>query len=61
MRFSDLFVPRWQNSNPQVRVKAVGRLTDTKLLSQIIEKDDDIEVREAARTRLDSIEVRETV
>lgn len=61
MRFSDLFVPRWQNSNPQVRIKAIGRLRDIKLLGQIAEKDDDIEVREAATERLASLQVRETV
>ena len=61
MRFSDLFVPRWQNSNPQVRIKAIGRLKDLKLLSQICDKDDDVEVREAAQARLDALQVRETV
>lgn len=61
MRFSDFFVPRWQNSNPQVRIKAIARLKDTKLLSQIQDKDDDVEVREAAASRLDSLQVRETV
>jgi hypothetical protein len=61
MRFSDLFVPRWQNSNPQVRIKAIGRLKDIKLLAQIVEKDEDIEVREAASERLDALQVRESV
>lgn len=61
MRFSDIFVPRWQNSNPQVRIKAIGRLKDAKLLSQIAEKDDDVEVREVATNRLESLQVRETV
>jgi hypothetical protein len=61
MRFSDLFVPRWQNSNPQVRIKAIGRLKDTKLLAQIAEKDDEVAVREAATARLESLEVRESV
>lgn len=61
MRFSDLFVPRWQHSNPMVRVKAIGRLKDIKLLGQIAEKDEDIEVREAATERLESLQVRETV
>jgi hypothetical protein len=61
MRFSDLFVPRWQNSNPQVRIKAIGRLKDTKLLAQIVDKDEAVEVREAAAARLESLEVRESV
>ena len=61
MRFSDIFVPRWQNSNPQIRIKAISRLKDRILLSQIVDKDDDVEVREAAASRLKSLEVRETV
>lgn len=60
MRFSDIFVPRWQNSNPQVRIKAIGRLKDAKLLAQIAEKDDAVEVREVAAARLESLQVRET-
>ena len=60
MRFSDLFVPRWQHSKPQVRIKAIGRLKDTKLLSQIAEKDDDAEVRKAATAQLASLQVSET-
>ena len=35
MKFSDIFVPRWQNSNPEIRKKAVARLKDIKLLEQI--------------------------
>jgi hypothetical protein len=61
MRFSDLFVPRWQNSNPQIRIKAISRLKDIRLLGQIAEKDEDIEVREAASERLDALQVRESV
>ena len=61
MRFSDIFVPRWQNSNPQIRIKAINRLKDRTLLSQIVDKDDDVEVREVAAARLKSLEVRETV
>ena len=39
MKFSDIFVPRWQNSNPEVRKKAIGRLKDIKLLEQIAAND----------------------
>ena len=55
MKFSDLFVPRWQNSNPEVRRKAVMRSTDMKLLSQISEKDVDLQVRQAAQQRIDDL------
>ena len=61
MKFSDIFVPRWQNSNPDVRKRAVSRLKDIKLLEQIADKDDDPSVCQAARARLDSMQVKETV
>lgn len=61
MKFSDIFVPRWQNSNPEVRKRAVERIKDIKLLAQIAEKDDDAGVCQAARLRLDSLQVKETV
>ena len=52
MKFQDIFVPRWQHSNPDVRIKAVNRLKDKSLLMQIVEKDDDEMVCMAARDRL---------
>jgi hypothetical protein len=61
MKFSDIFVPRWQNSNPEVRKRAVERIKDIKLLAQIAEKDDDRGVCQAARLRLDELQVKETV
>ena len=45
-------MPRWQHSNPVVRIKAVNRLKDKSLLMQIVEKDDDEMVCIAARDRL---------
>ncbi len=61
MKFSDIFVPRWQNSNPEVRKRAVERIKDIKLLEQIVEKDEDPGVCGAAASRLDSLQVRETI
>ncbi len=55
MRFQDIFVPRWQHSNPEVRIKAVSRMNDKSLLMQIAEKDDDEMVCMAARDRLSEI------
>ncbi len=52
MKFQDIFVPRWQHSNPEVRIKAVNRMSDKSLLKQIIEKDEDEMVCMAARERL---------
>lgn len=61
MKFSDIFVPRWQNSNPEIRKRALERIKDIKLLDQIAENDEDPAVCEAARLRLDALQVRETV
>jgi len=61
MKFSDIFVPRWQNSNPEVRKRAIERLKDIKLLQQIAEKDEDPDVSQAAAIRLESLQVKETI
>jgi hypothetical protein len=55
MKFKDLFIPRWQHSNPEVRRKAVGRLRDTSLLKQIAEMDDHQMVRDAALAQLETL------
>jgi hypothetical protein len=52
MKFSDLFVPRYMHSNPDVRRQAVDRIDDAKLLQQISQKDEDAGVRQAAAARL---------
>lgn len=56
MKFQDLFVPRWQHSNPEVRRISVMKLKDTFLLHQILDKDEDEQVRLAAKDRLTEIE-----
>jgi len=61
VKFSDIFVPRWQNSNPEIRKRAVARIKDIKLLEQISENDEDPGVCQTARLRLDSLQVKETV
>jgi flagellar hook-associated protein FlgK len=55
MRFQDLFVPRWQHSNPEVRIKAIGRMKDAYLLNQIVEQDEHQMVRDAAAEQLAQI------
>ena len=55
MRFRDLFIPRWQHSDPEVRKKAMSRLSDTRLLRQISEMDDDQMVRDAALEQLERL------
>lgn len=52
MKFRDLFVPRWQHSDPEVRKKALERIKYSSMLEQIAEKDEDPEVREAAAQKL---------
>lgn len=52
MKFQDLFVPRWQHSNPEVRAKAVARIKDAKLLEQIAQNDKSDSVRDMASARL---------
>jgi hypothetical protein len=61
MKFSDIFVPRWQNSNPEIRKRAIERLKDIKLLQQIAENDEDPDVCQAAAIRLDSLQVKENI
>ena len=55
MKFQDFFVPRWQHSNPDVRQKAILRLSDQSLLRQIIDMDDDEMVRMAAQERMAAV------
>jgi hypothetical protein len=55
MKFQDLFVPRWQHSNHEVRIKAVERLQDARLLKQIAEKDAHEMVRDAALAQLNRL------
>jgi hypothetical protein len=52
MKLRDLFVPRWNRSNPEVRKKAIARIDNLDLLKRISEKDEDPMVREAASDRL---------
>lgn len=55
MKFQDIFVPRWQHSNPEVRIKALQRINDKNLLTQIAENDKDEMVCMAAHDRLAEI------
>ena len=59
MKFKDLFVPRYVNSDPHVRLKFVGSSVDIKLLKQMSEKDSDAAVRKAAVDRVESLQVRQ--
>jgi len=48
MKFSDLFVPKYLNSNPEVRKKFVARTKDVRLLEQMAQKDESDDVRRYA-------------
>lgn len=50
MGFSDFFKPRWRHTSPEIRLKAVGRLTenDQEIFKEIAMHDGDDRVRGAA-------------
>ncbi len=60
MGFSDLFVPKYLHSNPKVRIKFVNKTKDLKLLEQMIEQDEDEQVVQAARERIQALTVTHT-
>ena len=51
MKFSDLFLPKYLHSNPDVRLKLVSKTTDINLLEQMAIKDKDSFVRSSAAER----------
>jgi hypothetical protein len=51
MKFSDLFVPKYVNSDPNVRMKFISKSKDVGLMKQMAEKDADETVRKAAAKR----------
>ena len=55
MKFSDLFVPKYLHSDPEVRKSFVSRLDDKNSLSQMSRKDQDETVRDAAIARLNQL------
>lgn len=52
MGLSDLFVPKYLHSNPKVRMKFVNKCQDLHLLEQMTEKDEDADVVQAAKDRI---------
>ena len=57
MRFRDLFLPKIARSNTDVRKKAVMKENNKELLSKVIQNDSDKIVRQAARERLERLDV----
>lgn len=52
MGFFDLFKPKWEHSNANVRKAAVEKLIDQRILEKIAENDDDEDVRKAANIKI---------
>ena len=57
MAFRDLFLPKLAHSNPEVRKKAVQNETNTALLQKVVDNDKDPGVVEAAKARLEELNV----
>jgi hypothetical protein len=56
MKFRDIFLPKIARSDPGVRKKAVMKETNKSVLKNVIQKDSDKEVRQAARKRLQKLQ-----
>jgi hypothetical protein len=56
MKFRDIFLPKIARSDPNVRKKAVMEETNEGVLKNVIQKDSDKEVRQAARKRLQKLQ-----
>jgi len=60
MGFSDFFVPKYLHSNPKVRVNFVNKCDDVDLLEQMIEKDENENVVQAAKDRIQMLTATES-
>lgn len=49
MGLVNLFRPKWQHTDPKVRIAALKNVRDLQILSELAENDDDHAVREAAK------------
>jgi hypothetical protein len=57
MKFRDLFLPKLAHSDPGVRKKAVRKAENVELLQNVIQNDEDPEVRELAQKQLEKLTV----
>ena len=55
MKFSDLFVPKYLHSNPDVRLKLIAKTRDINLVEQMAQKDTDANVRKSAAERAQTL------
>jgi len=52
MKFKDFFLPKIARSDPEVRKEAVRQEINVELLKQVVEKDNDPEIRRLAKERI---------
>ena len=55
MGLFDFFKPDWKHSDPRVRQKSIEQVTETAVLAEILDTDEDANVRQAVLTSLDTI------
>lgn len=53
--------PKWQHSNPDIRLSAIEELDDTAILHEIAQNDTAAEVREAALKKINDLTVLDTI
>lgn len=54
MAFKDMFRPKWKHSDAEIRLQAIEKLEDQKILAEVAKNDESPEVRKAAVFRLDN-------
>ena len=55
MKFRDLFLPKIARSDPKVRKAAVKEEVNKELLKQVVQKEKNPDVRQAAENRLQEL------
>ncbi|EWH12183.1 hypothetical protein DS2_00630 [Catenovulum agarivorans DS-2] len=55
MIFKQLFQPKWQHKDAQVRLQAIQKLADSSILEQVAAKDIDTDVRKHALEKLNTL------
>jgi hypothetical protein len=55
MKFRDIFLPKIARSDPNVRKRAILEEDNLEIIKKVIENDNDREVRQTARKRLQQL------
>ena len=61
MKIKDLFIPKWKNSDPHVRIAAIKDLLDGSILKKIVKDDPDRKVQLAAFHRIHDLDFFEVI